>query len=105
MTDMALLSLIHPGWVAIGVAMIAIGVWLIRWANRNNMAGEIANATAEAAGKALHKGAHPGTPAGPKTKRVAGYGVRNAMSQLFGVVGFIATVVGLMLVIFGVYYA
>jgi hypothetical protein len=120
MTDMALLSLTHPGWVAIGLAMIAIGVWLIRWANRNNMAGQIASATAEAAANALRKGAHHEMPSAIKTKyddvasapgytgkakKIAGYGVRNAMSQLFGVIGFIATIVGLMLVVLGLFYA
>jgi hypothetical protein len=102
---MALLSLTHPGWVAIGLALIGIGVWLIRWANRNNMAAQIAGATAEAAAKALHRGAHPDAPAQPKTKKIAGYGWRNAMSQLFGVIGFIATVVGVMLVVLGFFYA
>jgi protein-S-isoprenylcysteine O-methyltransferase Ste14 len=117
---MALLSLPHPGWVAIGLVLIGIGVWLIRWANRNNMAGQIAGATAEAAAKALHRGAHPEVPSAikakyddvasqptytGKAKKIASYGFRNAMSQLFGVVGFIATVVGLMLVVLGLFYA
>jgi protein-S-isoprenylcysteine O-methyltransferase Ste14 len=117
---MALLSLTHPGWVAIGLVLIGIGVWLIRWANRNNMAGQIAGAAAEAAANALRKGAHHEMPSAikakyddvasqptyaGKAKKVAGYGFRNAMSQLFGVIGFIATVIGLMLVVLGLFYA
>ena len=117
---MALLSLPHPSWVAIGLVLIGIGVWLIRWANRNNMAGQIAGAAAEAAAKALHRGAHSDMPSAIKTKyddvtsqptytgkakKIAGYGVRNAMSQLFGVTGFITTVVGLMFVVLGLFYA
>lgn len=116
---MALLSMTHPDWVAIGLCMIVAGVWLIRWANRNNMASAIAGATAEAAIKAVRKGAHPEMPDAIKTKfddvtsaptyagkakKIAGYGFRNAMSQLFGVVGFIMAVVGLMLTILGLFY-
>jgi hypothetical protein len=116
---MALLSLTHPGWVAIGLGMILVGVWLIRWANRNNMAGQIAGATAEAAIKAMRKGAKPEMPAEikgklddvtsaptttAKAKKIASYGLRNAMSQLFGVIGFIMAVVGLMLAVLGAFY-
>jgi hypothetical protein len=117
---MALLSMTHPGWAALGLAMILVGVWLIRWANRNNMAGAIAGATAEAAFKAVRKGARPEVPdeikvklndvtsspsyAG-KAKKIASYGLRNAMSQLFGVIGFIMVVVGLMLAVLGAFYA
>jgi hypothetical protein len=100
--------------------MILVGVWLIRWANRNNMAGQIAGATAEAAVKAMRKGASHEMPAGlngkpgdgssvpaapARSKKIAGFGLRNAMSQLFGVTGFIMAVVGLMLTILGAFYS
>jgi uncharacterized membrane protein len=116
---MAMISLTHPGWVALGIVMILIGVWLIRWANRNNMASVLSGAAAEAAIGAMRKGSHghvPGaikatyddvasapTHAG-KAKKVTGYIFRNAMSQLFGVIGFIMVVVGLMLAVLGLFY-
>lgn len=113
------LTLAHPGWVAIGTALIFIGIWLIRWANRNNMAGAISSAAAEAAIHAVRKGTKPGMPAGMKAryddvtsapstagkaKKVAGYAFRNAMSQLFGVIGFFAAITGLMLIVLGLFY-
>lgn len=108
---MALLSLTHPGWVAIGLGMILVGVWLIRWANRNNMTSAIAGATTDAAVEALRHGTRAGPDdakrSGPhpaRTKKIASYGFRNAMSQLFGVIGFISVVVGLMLAVLGAFY-
>lgn len=113
------LSLNHPGWIAIGLALIVAGIWLIRWANRNNMASAIAEATAEAAFKGIRKGAAPDMPAtikarlddvnsAPtktgKAKKIAGYGIRHALSQVFGVAGFILLVVGVMLVALGAFY-
>ena len=34
----------HPGWIAIGLVMVLVGIWLIRWANRYSMTGAIADA-------------------------------------------------------------
>jgi uncharacterized membrane protein len=118
---MAMISLQHPGWVALGIAMILVGVWLIRWANRNNMASVLSSAATEAAIGTMRKGSHRGevpsaikagyddvasapTHAG-KAKKVTGYIFRNAMSQLFGVIGFIMVVVGLMLAVLGLFYS
>lgn len=52
---MAGFSMPHPGWVAIGIVMIGIGIWLIRWANRNNMIATMTDATTEAAISAMRK--------------------------------------------------
>ena len=113
------LSLPHPGWLALGIAMILAGIWLIRWANRNNMASAIAGAAAEAASSAFAQGRRPGMPgeikarfddvkSSPttigKAKKVAGYGFRHAMSQLFGVIGFFSLIIGLMLCVLGLLY-
>ncbi|MEQ1671129.1 MAG: hypothetical protein ABL893_09755 [Hyphomicrobium sp.] len=113
------ISILHPAWLALGIVMIAAGIWLIRWANRNNMASAIAGATADAAFKAVRHGAAPEVPAGikarldevraeqsttGKAKKIAGYGIRHAMSQLFGVIGFFALIIGLMLVVLGLFY-
>ncbi|MEQ1652056.1 MAG: hypothetical protein ABL897_06190 [Hyphomicrobium sp.] len=112
-------SIAHPGWLAIGIAMLLAGIWLIRWANRNNMASAIAGATADAAFKAIRKGGQLEMPGEIKTrlddvssakttsgkaKKVAAYGIRHAMSQLFGVIGFFCVVIGLMLAVLGVFY-
>ncbi|MBR2536758.1 MAG: hypothetical protein IKE66_11875 [Hyphomicrobium sp.] len=110
----------HPGWVAIGLAMVLIGIWLIRWANRNSMTGAIADATAEAAIGALKKRGRPDMPADirarlddvagaptatGKARKVARYAFRHAMSQVFGIAGFIMVMAGLLLAVFGAFYA
>ena len=109
----------HPGWIAIGLAMIIAGIWLIRWANRNSMAGAIRDATVGIAVDAITKRGRPSMPpeiqakmadvanakgATGKAKKIASYGVRNSMSQVFGVAGFILFVTGLMVAIFGFMY-
>jgi uncharacterized membrane protein len=109
----------HPGWIAIGIVLILVGIWLIRWANRNSMTSAIAEATAEAAYNTVRKGAAPEMPASikarlddvnsapgktGKAKKIAALGVRHALSQVFGVAGFIAVVVGIMLAVFGAMY-
>lgn len=116
---MAGFSMTHPSWVATGIVMIGIGIWLIRWASRNNMISTITDATTEAAISAMRRRGRPDMPselksrlddvsseatATGKTKKVARYAFRHAMSQLFGVVGFLAVVGGLLLAILGIYY-
>lgn len=110
----------HPGWVAVGIAMVLIGIWLIRWANRNSMTGAIADATTEAAIGALRKRGRPDMPselkarfddvsgaptATGKARKVASYAFRHAMSQVLGIAGFIMVMAGLLLAVFGAFYA
>ncbi len=117
---MAGFSMTHPGWVAIGIVMIAIGIWLIRWANRNNMISTMTEATTEVAISAMRKRGSPDMPSEikarfddvaseptttGKTKKVARYAVRHALSQVFGVMGFVAVVAGLLLAVLGVVYS
>jgi hypothetical protein len=114
------LSIAHPLWIALGLVMLLIGVWLIRWAARNNMASAISSATAEAAFNTIRKGGKFEVPGEVrarmddvrsaqgttgKAKKVAGYAFRHAMSQLFGIVGFLLVTAGLVAIILGVYYS
>ncbi|MBK9079348.1 MAG: hypothetical protein IPL91_09610 [Hyphomicrobium sp.] len=116
---MAGFSMPHPGWVAIGIVMIGIGIWLIRWANRNNMIATMTDATTEAAISAMRKHGRPDMPSEikarlddvtseptvtGKTKKVARYAVRHAFSQVFGVTGFVAVVAGVLLTVLGFVY-
>lgn len=110
----------HPGWVAVGFAMVLVGIWLIRWANRNSMTGAIADATAEAAIGAIKKRGRPDMPSeirsrlddvagapttSGKARKVASYAFRHAMSQVFGIAGFVLLMAGLLLAVFGAFYA
>lgn len=113
------LSFSHPAWIVSGVIMMAIGIWMIRWANRHNVARELAGAAANAAITTLRKGGKLEVPselgarvseiasakgATGKTKKVAGYVARQALSQLFGTGGFILAVAGFLTALLGVFY-
>lgn len=102
-------SIAHPPWILAGLLMLVIGIWLVRWAARNDMTAAISQATAQSAIGALLR--RPAKSAkgrdakeGNATKPV-GYAARHAMSQLAGAVGFILIMAGLLAAVLGVYYA
>lgn len=90
----------HPKWVWVGAFMVILGIFLMRWARRNNRERELSGAAAEAAIRALRK---EGKPEGHR-KHVNTNTFRNAMSQFFGSVGFILLVAGLLTALFGALY-
>jgi hypothetical protein len=91
----------HPKWIVVGVLLFLSGLWLFRWAARNDSASEIAAATREAAVNKLLKGA-PTPPAQNKKRAAAQF--RHAMSQLTGIVGFLLIIAGLLSAFLGVFY-
>lgn len=92
----------HPKWIVAGVLLLLAGLWLFRWASRNNSADEVAAATTEAAiNKFLKKGA-AGSPAPAKKRAMAQF--RHAMSQFIGIIGFLLILAGLMAALLGVFY-
>ena len=97
---MQLPPLTHPAWLVYGVLALLIGIWMIRWANRNKVTPAIRGATVGAAIDAV-TGAH-GT--GRKSKKVAGYGVRKSLAQLSGITGFVLVAAGMLAAIMSVYY-
>ncbi len=103
------MDLAHPKWIFFGIASVLFGVWLIRWAARNNMAGRISDATAESAADGLRARGKAGVDqlrSSEKATRekVARYSARNSMSQLAGIIGFMLVMGGLLAVVLGVYY-
>lgn len=92
-----------PAWLLIGLLMTAAGIWMIRWASRNNMASAIKDATVDAAVDALAKRGHHDMPQDPKAKTVASYGVRNSLAQVMGISGFILFMAGLVTAAIGVF--
>jgi hypothetical protein len=96
----------HPKWIVAGILLILGGLWLFRWAQRNNAAAEITAATTEAAINKLLKNPAAKVPAGspsPAKKRAAA-NFRNAMSQFFGIVGFLMMIAGLISIVLGIFY-
>lgn len=106
------------GWLVAGLALCAAGIWLIRWASRNNMASEIKDAAVSATMSALKKRGRPDIPDNVKArmsefeaaqgvtgkaKTVASYAVRNSLSQVFGVLGFILLMAGLVTAAIGIF--
>jgi predicted negative regulator of RcsB-dependent stress response len=90
----------HPKWIVAGILLILGGLWLFRWAQRNNAAAEITAATTEAAINKLLK--NPGSPSPAKKRAAANF--RNAMSQFFGIVGFLMMIAGLVALVLGIFY-
>ena len=111
------MSVSHPGWLAAGLLIALLGVWMIRWANRNNMASAIRDATVGVAIDTIGKRGRPEMPeharaeldkfktASGKARTVASYGIRHSLSQLLGVTGFILVMTGLVMAVFGLFYA
>jgi hypothetical protein len=93
----------HPLWVSSGALMILAGGLLIRWSGRNNVSDEIASATREAAVNKLFRGGRA-APVEPGAKKLPAHHFRRAMSQLFGIVGFLLIIAGLMSALFGIFY-
>lgn len=94
------LSFSHPKWVWVGALMFVIGVFLVRWARRNNRERQLAGSATDAAIRALRK---EGRPAGQRKQNNENT-FRNAMSQFFGSVGFILVIAGLLTAVFGAVY-
>jgi len=96
----------HPIWIAAGVLLVLAGFGLFRWAARNNASGEIAAATTEAAiNKLLKKSPDRnagGSSALAKKRAIAQF--RHAMSQFFGIVGFLLILAGFMAALLGIFY-
>jgi len=102
-------DLAHPEWILGGVAAVLLGVWLIRWAARNNMATRISDVTAESAADNLRARGKSGVEQLRNSDKVtrdkiARYSARNSMSQLAGIVGFMLVMGGLLAIVLGVYY-
>lgn len=97
----------HPHWIVAGVLLILVGFWLFRWARRNSASAELAAATTEAAVNKLLKNSAGKVPAaGPgAAKKRAAANFRNAMSQFFGIVGFLMIISGLVAIVFGIFYS
>lgn len=114
-----LTAITHPAWIAYGLIAALIGIWLIRWASRNNMASAIRDATVGVALDTIAKRGRPGMPAelrakvddirnaqgkSGKARKIASYGVRHSLSQIAGITGFILVMSGLVTAVLGVYY-
>ena len=95
----------HPIWIFSGVALVLIGFWLLGWATSRD------TATADATGqrklsKLFRRGQHnaPSTAAANAPPSRTKTNFRRAMSQLFGLIGFLLIVTGLMAAVLGVFY-
>jgi hypothetical protein len=95
----------HPIWIFSGVALVLIGFWLFGWATSRD------TATADATGqgklrKLFRLGQHnaPSTAAANTPPSRTRTNFRRAMSQPFGIIGFLLIVAGLMAALLGVFY-
>ena len=93
-------ALTHPAWLVYGILAVVAGIWMIRWASRNNMASAIKDATVGAAIDAMKGSRGPGG----KSKKVASFSVRQSLSQILGITGFILVTAGILAAIMSAYY-
>lgn len=113
------ISISHQSWVVLGLVLVVLGVLLVRWAARNNMVSVVTDATTGAVFSKLRKGGALEVPDEIKAryddvmaegstvgraKKLAGYTVRHAVSQVAGVGGGLLIVAGLLAAALGVFY-
>jgi hypothetical protein len=87
----------HPLWIAYGALLVVGGFLLFRWARRLGAPGRAAAAQRDASVGKILKGQKASKPAGPGS-------FRRAMSQFFGIVGFLMILTGLMAIFLGIFY-
>jgi hypothetical protein len=91
----------HPLWISSGLLLMLAGFLLFRWARRGDPSTTIAVATREATVRKLFGGGRKG----PRdSHNLAPHYFRRAMSQLFGIIGFLLVIAGLMAVFLGIFY-
>lgn len=109
----------HPNWIAAGVVLLVLGLLMMRWAARNNVAAQMTDAAKDAALNALRKRGAVDVPdelraklsdlqaasgVSGKAKKVAGYALRHAVSQFVGVTGFLLAAAGALAAVLGIFY-
>ncbi len=95
----------HPKWILAGVALILGGLWLFRWARRNDASEAIAAATADVAINKLRKNSpKPAGAPSPAARISTATRFRNSMAQLAGILGILMLISGLVAAVFGIFY-
>jgi len=84
----------HPLWITSGVLLVIVGFLLFRWARRLGAPNRNAATSRDASVGKILKG----------QKAPATGSFRRAMSQFFGIVGFLMIIAGLMAIFLGVFY-
>lgn len=87
----------HPLWIASGVLLVFVGFLLFRWARRLGAPARSAAGQRDANFGKILKG-----QAGAKAPPPGSF--RRAMSQFFGIVGFLMMLAGLMAIFLGIFY-
>lgn len=87
----------HPLWVASGVLLVIVGFLLFRWARRLGATAQTAPVQRDASVGKIFKGQKSSKAAGPGS-------FRRAMSQFFGIVGFLLMLAGMMAIFLGIFY-
>lgn len=94
----------HPLWIFVGAVLVLVGLWLFLWAT-----GRSASATEQGKLRSIFRRGKiqpnvPSTAAANATPSKTVSNFRRAMSQLFGIIGFLMIIAGLMAAVLGVFY-
>lgn len=92
----------HPLWISSGILLMLAGFLLFRWARRSDAGQIIAAATREATVNKLLGNGGKGVAQAPKN--LPTHHFRRAMAQLFGIIGFLLIIAGLMAAFLGIFY-
>lgn len=98
----------HPLWIFVGAVLVLVGLWLFLWATGSDAAGRSAGSTERGKLRGLFRRgkSQPNAPstAANATPSKTATNFRRAMSQLFGIIGFLMIIAGLMAAVLGVFY-
>jgi hypothetical protein len=86
----------HPLWITSGVLLVIVGFLLFRWARRLGAPDRNAAQRDASVGK-IFKGQKNSKASAPGS-------FRRAMSQFFGIVGFLMILAGLLAIVLGIFY-
>ena len=94
----------HPLWIFVGAVLVLVGLWLFLWAT-----GRSASATEQGKLRGIfrRRKSQPNAPSTATTNATpskTATNFRRAMSQLFGIIGFLMIIAGLMAAVLGVFY-
>ena len=99
----------HPLWIFVGAVLVLVGLWLFLWATGSDTAGRSTDAAERGKLRGLFKRRKsqlnaPSPAATNATPSKTASNFRRAMSQLFGIIGFLMIIAGLMAALLGVFY-
>ena len=94
----------HPLWIFVGAVLVLVGLWLFLWATGRVAAPQSKGSSGSIFRRRKSQPNAPSTATTNATPSKTASNFRRAMSQLFGIIGFLMIIAGLMAAVLGVFY-